>query len=90
MVGVGLVAGERSPSVRQWAADESRRRVACGILAGFSSQRDAEPKAVGNLVWRARYHMIGREAMAAALIDRLLHRCHLVNNRGNSYRMREH
>ena len=28
--------------------------------------------------------------MAAALIDRLLHHCHLVNIRGNSYRMREH
>ena len=28
--------------------------------------------------------------MAAALIDRLLHNCHIVNIRGNSYRMREH
>ena len=27
---------------------------------------------------------------AAALIDRLLHHCHIVNIRGNSYRMREH
>ena len=26
----------------------------------------------------------------AALIDRLLHHCHIVNIRGNSYRMREH
>jgi hypothetical protein len=26
----------------------------------------------------------------AALIDRVLHHCHLVNIRGNSYRMREH
>ena len=26
--------------------------------------------------------------MAAALIDRLLHHCHIVNIRGNSYRMR--
>ena len=26
--------------------------------------------------------------MAAALLDRLLHHCHLVNIRGNSYRMR--
>ena len=25
-----------------------------------------------------------------ALIDRVLHHCHLVNIRGNSYRMREH
>jgi hypothetical protein len=28
--------------------------------------------------------------MAAALVDRVLHHCHLVNIRGNSYRMREH
>ena len=28
--------------------------------------------------------------MAAALIDRILHHCHIVNIRGNSYRMREH
>ena len=28
--------------------------------------------------------------MAAALIDRLLRHCHIVNIRGNSYRMREH
>ena len=28
--------------------------------------------------------------MAAALIDRLMHHCHVVNIRGNSYRMREH
>ena len=28
--------------------------------------------------------------MAAALIDRLLHHCHIVNIRGNSFRMRRH
>jgi hypothetical protein len=28
--------------------------------------------------------------MAAALIDRLLHHCHIVNIRGNSFRMRHH
>ena len=33
---------------------------------------------------------VGDEVMAAALIDRVLHHCHLVNVRGNSYRMREH
>ena len=27
--------------------------------------------------------------MAAALLDRLLHHCHIVNIRGNSYRMRD-
>ena len=34
--------------------------------------------------------VLGDEVMAAALIDRVLHHCHLVNVRGNSYRMREH
>ena len=34
--------------------------------------------------------ILGADVMAAALIDRLLHHCHLVNIRGNSYRMREH
>ena len=34
--------------------------------------------------------VLGDEVMAAALIDRLLHHCHVVNIRGNSYRMREH
>jgi DNA replication protein DnaC len=34
--------------------------------------------------------ILGDEVMAAALIDRLLHHCHIVNIRGNSYRMRYH
>jgi DNA replication protein DnaC len=34
--------------------------------------------------------IFGDEVMAAALIDRLLHHCHIVNIRGNSFRMREH
>ena len=34
--------------------------------------------------------VLGVEVMAAALLDRLLHHCHIVNIRGNSYRMREH
>ena len=35
-------------------------------------------------------HVLGDEVMAAALIDRLLHHCHIINIRGNSYRIREH
>ncbi len=27
---------------------------------------------------------------AAALLDRVVHRCHIVNIRGNSYRLRRH
>ena len=34
--------------------------------------------------------VLGDEVMVAALIDRLLHHCHIVNICGNSYRMREH
>ena len=34
--------------------------------------------------------VLGDDVMAAALIDRVLHHCHLVNIRGNSYRMREY
>lgn len=34
--------------------------------------------------------LFGDAVMAAALIDRLLHHCHIVNIRGNSYRMRQH
>ena len=37
--------------------------------------------------WR---RILGDEVMAAALLDRVLHRCHIVNIRGNSYRMRRH
>jgi hypothetical protein len=34
--------------------------------------------------------VFGDDVMAAALIDRLVHHCHLVTIRGNSYRMRQH
>lgn len=34
--------------------------------------------------------ILGDDVMAAALIDRILHHCHIINIRGNSYRMREH
>jgi DNA replication protein DnaC len=34
--------------------------------------------------------VFGDDVMASALIDRLLHHCHIVNIRGNSYRMRQH
>ncbi len=34
--------------------------------------------------------IFGDDVMAAAFIDRLVHHCHIVNIRGNSYRMRHH
>jgi DNA replication protein DnaC len=33
--------------------------------------------------------LAGDEAMAAAILDRLLHRCHVINIRGRSYRLRD-
>ena len=34
--------------------------------------------------------VLGDEVMASAMLDRLVHHSHIVNIRGNSYRMREH
>jgi len=34
--------------------------------------------------------VLGDDVMAAALIDGLVHRCHLVTIRANSYRLRQH
>ena len=34
--------------------------------------------------------VLGDEVMATAMLDRLLHRCHVVNIQGASYRMREY
>ena len=34
--------------------------------------------------------IIGDDVLASAQIDRLVHHCHIVNIRGNSYRMRQH
>jgi DNA replication protein DnaC len=34
--------------------------------------------------------VFGDDIMASAVIDRLVHHCHIVNIRGNSYRMRQH
>ena len=34
--------------------------------------------------------IFGDDVMAGALIDRLVHHCHIVNIRGNSFRMRQH
>jgi DNA replication protein DnaC len=35
-------------------------------------------------------HVFGDDVMATALIDRLVHHCHIVNITGNSYRTRNH
>jgi len=33
--------------------------------------------------------MAGDEVMTTALLDRLLHKCHVINIKGRSYRLRE-
>jgi DNA replication protein DnaC len=43
-----------------------------------------------NKGFEERGEILGDDVMAGALIDRLMHHCHVVNIRGNSYRMREH
>jgi hypothetical protein len=52
------------------------------------------PRAAQRLARRSgpsgKYSDLYNDVMAAPLIDRMLPRCHLVNIRGNSYRMREH
>jgi DNA replication protein DnaC len=43
-----------------------------------------------NKGFEARGEIFGDDVMAGALIDRLLHHSHIVNVRGNSYRVRHH
>jgi IstB-like ATP binding protein len=50
----------------------------------------ASPVLTSNKSFEEWGEIFGDEVMAAALIDRLLHHCHIVNVRGNSYRMRHH
>ena len=45
---------------------------------------------MSNQGFESRGEIFGDEVMAAALIDRLVHHCHIVNIRGYSYRMRHH
>ena len=67
-------------------------KLAMGILCHHTYSSSIAPEFLvlpnkGFEEWGA---VFGHEVMAAALIDRLLHHCHIVNIRGNSYRMRKH
>lgn len=62
----------------------SRPRRPCKRCQELRSRRAAGPSG------RWQGEVLGDEVMAAALIDRILHHCHTVNIRGNSYRMRQH
>jgi len=54
------------------------------------SRRDEDASTVLNKSFEEWGAVMGDEVMAAALIGHILHHCHIVNIRGNSYRMREH
>lgn len=62
------------------------------LLFQFMNRRYAHISTV--LTWNKGFEelgeILGDEVMAAALINRVLHRCHVVNIRGNSCRMRNH
>ena len=67
--------------------------AAPGRVSRFTSQFTVNPPlrvAPSTMIPRGKAIDVTAEVMAAALLDRLLHRCHIVNIRGNSYRMRRH
>jgi DNA replication protein DnaC len=74
------------------AAMRSSRLPAVKTLADFdfSFHEHASTVLTSNKSFEEWGEIFGDEVMAAALIDRLLHHCHIVNIRGNSYRMRGH
>ena len=66
-------------------------RAARALLAANSARYEqASTVPTSNKGFEEWDAVLGDEVMAAALIDRLLHHCHVVNIRGNSYRMREY
>lgn len=63
----------------------------CSSLAGIVVDRGGQEKYFSPTRLPAkRTPGVAGKILAAALIDRVLHHCHVVNIRGNSYRMREH
>jgi hypothetical protein len=73
--------------------DEDRTTLDGALRIGTRPDRlwgvELEGASTGSLR-REWSEIFGDEVMAAALIDRLVHHCHLVTIRGNSYRMRQH
>lgn len=67
-------------------------RTGAQLFFQFMSRRYEHASTVltGNKSFEEWGEIFGDEVMAAALIDRLVHHGHIVNIRGNSYRMREH
>ena len=59
---------------------EAAPREQTNVILGMDAGEDVPEE------WGA---ILGDEVMAAALLDRLRRHCHIVNIRGNSYRMRK-
>ena len=77
------------------ASSSATARAAAAQSNDFSglaqqARQAAETVLTSNKGFEQWGEVLGDDVMAAALIDRVLHHCHLVNIRGNSYRMREH
>ena len=45
---------------------------------------------MGEILAKEGGDIFGDSVVASALLDRLLHHCHIVNIQGNSYRLREY
>jgi DNA replication protein DnaC len=67
-------------------------RTGAMLFFQLMSRRDERASTVltSNKSFEEWGEIFGDEVMASALIDRLVHHCHIVNIRGNSYRMKHH
>lgn len=61
-----------------------------GAAAPLSFTRHGATILTSNKGFEDWGEIFGDDVMAAALVDRLVHHCHIVNIRGNSYRLRQH
>ena len=79
------------PAVRRFSENACKRRspwqLRNRVFIQLINARHELASTKGFEEWGS---VLGDEVMAAALIDRVLHHCHIVNIRGNSYRMRRH
>src|SRR5437867_9965682 len=71
------------------ATSPSVARGPCSFFHLMSYER-AATVLTSNKGFEAWGDVFGDDIMAGALIDRLVHHCHIVNIRGNSYRMKNH
>src|SRR5439155_27058976 len=71
------------------ATSPSVARGPCSFFHLMSYER-ASTVLTSNKSFEEWGEIFGDDVMAGALIDRLVHHCHIVNIRGNSYRMRQH